>query len=84
MNRRKAELALLFNAGIWGVTFVLVKSALHEISPVLFLTLRFSVATVALLALCRRTLKWGGREARRVTLKMLAAGAMSGVFLFTG
>lgn len=84
MNRGKAELALLFNAGIWGVTFVLVKSALHEISPVLFLTMRFSVATVAVLALFGGTRKWRGRKAPRVTRKMLGAGAMIGVFLFTG
>jgi drug/metabolite transporter (DMT)-like permease len=45
VNRRKAELALLFNVVIWGTTFVLVKSALHEISPVLFLAIRFSLAT---------------------------------------
>lgn len=84
MNRRKAELALLFNVVIWGTTFVLVKSALHEISPVLFLAIRFSLATVALLALFRGTWKWRGTRAPRVTGKMLAAGAMIGVFLFTG
>ena len=53
MNRWKAELALVFNACLWGATFVLVKSALHEISPVLFLAMRFSLATVALVVLFR-------------------------------
>ncbi len=84
MNRSKAELALLFNAGIWGITFVLVKSALHGISPVLFLAMRFSVATAALLALFLLTWKPAAPEAPRVTGKMLAAGAMIGVFLFIG
>ena len=84
MSRGKAELALLFNVVIWGVTFVLVKRALHEISPVLFLAMRFSLATVALMALFRGTRKWGVPEAPRVTRKMLAAGAMIGVFLFAG
>jgi len=79
VNRRKAELALLFNAVIWGTTFVLVKSALHQISPVLFLALRFSLATVALMLLFRAAGKW-----RAVTGKMLAAGSMIGVFLFAG
>jgi drug/metabolite transporter (DMT)-like permease len=84
VNRRNAELALLLNAILWGTTFVLVKSALHEISPVLFLALRFSLATVALLALFRRA--WLGRspKAPRVTRKMLAAGGMIGIFLFAG
>ena len=91
MNRRKAELALLFNAVIWGTTFVLVKSALHEISPVLFLAIRFSLATVALAGLFLGAGKWrsAGRprvtgKRPRVTLKMLAAGSMIGVFLFAG
>ena len=79
MNRRKAELALLLNAVIWGTTFVLVKSALGRISPVLFLAIRFSLATVALMLLFRGAGKW-----RAVTGKMLAAGSMIGVFLFAG
>ncbi len=84
MNRRNADLALLFNAVLWGTTFVLVKSALNEISPVLFLALRFSLATVALLALFRGA--WLGRspKAPRVTAKKLAAGGMIGIFLFAG
>jgi drug/metabolite transporter (DMT)-like permease len=84
VNRWKAELALGFNAVIWGTTFVLVKGALHHVSPVLFLVMRFSVATVALLALFRG--RWKGRapDAPRVTGKTVATGAMIGVFLFAG
>ncbi|MEO8373218.1 MAG: DMT family transporter, partial [Candidatus Solibacter sp.] len=82
MDRRKADLALLFNALIWGTTFVLVKSSLAKISPVLFLALRFSLATVAL------ALFFGGRWKRsgkaRPTAKMLAAGSLVGIFLFLG
>jgi drug/metabolite transporter (DMT)-like permease len=84
VNRRKAELALLFNAIIWGTTFVLVKSALHEISPVLFLAIRFSLATAALLATFRGAWLGWDPKAARVTGKMLAAGAMIGIFLFAG
>jgi len=79
VNRRKAELALLFNVVIWGTTFVLVKSALRQISPVLFLAIRFSLATVALMLLFR-----GAGKCRVVTGKMLAAGSMIGIFLFAG
>ena len=82
MNRSKAELALLCNVVVWGATFVLVKSALREISPVLFLALRFSLATVALVALFGWKLRTP--SAPRVTGKMLAAGGMIGVFLFGG
>ncbi len=45
---RAAELALLCNVFVWGATFVLVKSALDDISSILFLVLRFGLATVAL------------------------------------
>ena len=84
MNRGKADLALLFNAILWGTTFVLVKSALHSISPVLFLAIRFSLATVALTAVFRGRRLWRAPKARRVTGNMLAAGAMIGIFLFSG
>ena len=84
MSRWKAELALGFNAVIWGTTFVLVKSALHQVSPLLFLALRFSVATLALGVLFRA--RWRGRapDAPRVTWQMVAAGFMVGLFLFAG
>ena len=67
MNRWKAELALAFNAVIWGTTFVLVKGALHQISPVLFLVMRFSLATVALAVLFGGRWKRRTRQAPRVT-----------------
>ena len=85
MNRRKAELALLFNVVIWGVTFVLVKRALHEISPVLFLAMRFSLAALALVAVFGVRLRpAAGWQAKACPTKMLAAGSMIGLFLFAG
>src|SRR4030088_213393 len=44
----RADLALALVAMVWGGTFVLVKDALEDVSPVLFLGLRFSAATIAL------------------------------------
>src|ERR1019366_8524555 len=82
LSRWKAELALGFNAVIWGTTFVLVKSALHQVSPLLFLASRFSVATVALAVMFRG--RWRAPDAPRVTVQMVAAGAMIGLFLFAG
>src|SRR6516225_3711044 len=49
----KADLALLGNAVIWGATFVLVKDALSDASPVLFVAVRFTIAALVLMALYR-------------------------------
>ncbi|HRI47028.1 MAG TPA: DMT family transporter, partial [Ignavibacteriaceae bacterium] len=45
----KAEAFLLLNTLIWGGTFVVVKNALNDVSPSLFVTIRFSIATLLLL-----------------------------------
>jgi len=45
----KGELALLFTTVIWGGTFAIVKSALSSISPMMFLSFRFSIATLIFL-----------------------------------
>ena len=48
MNRRRAaEAALIFNTLVWGSTFVLVKTALLDVSPIFFIALRFTLATGA-------------------------------------
>jgi drug/metabolite transporter (DMT)-like permease len=78
MSRTRAELALAANAAIWGATFVLVKEALGGITPALFLAARFSLATAALLLLFRGIWK------RPVPWKSLAAGALTGMFLYLG
>jgi drug/metabolite transporter (DMT)-like permease len=78
VTRTRAELALVANAGIWGATFVLVKEALGGISPALFLALRFSLATAALLVLFRGV--WKGP----VSWKSLAGGGLTGLFLYSG
>lgn len=60
MTRRRAELALAGITFLWGATFVLVKSALADISTILFLTLRFGVAALALLAIYYQKLRREG------------------------
>ncbi|MEP6715381.1 MAG: DMT family transporter [Terriglobia bacterium] len=47
-SRSKAELGLVAVTIIWGTTFVLVKYALQDVSPVVFLALRFSIAALLL------------------------------------
>ena len=80
-GRPRAEAALLFNTVLWGATFVLVKQALTSVSPLLFLAMRFSLATAALLPLLLRTRRQAGR---RSALREWAAGALCGTFLFSG
>ena len=54
MNRRRAaEAALIFNTLVWGSTFVLVRTALVDVSPILFIALRFNVSTPSCLNLPR-------------------------------
>lgn len=78
-RQRVAEAALVVNTMVWGATFVLVKAALASVSPVLFLALRFALATAALLVVFRRA-----RPAPGGYRKALFAGALTGTFLFAG
>jgi drug/metabolite transporter (DMT)-like permease len=52
--RLRADLALVFIAFIWGATFVVIKEALADVSSLLFLTLRFTLAAVLLAVYFRR------------------------------
>jgi drug/metabolite transporter (DMT)-like permease len=81
-RRNAAELALVFNTLVWGATFILVKSALGGISPLLFLALRFSLATVALALFFRKPL--GHKAHSRGAWKGAGAGVLVGSFLFLG
>jgi drug/metabolite transporter (DMT)-like permease len=78
-GRKVAEAALVANTAIWGATFVLVKGALADISPLLFLTLRFWLATVALMVFFRR--RW---RPAAVPVRHIFAGMLVGAFLFAG
>ena len=79
MNRRLADMALAGNTLIWGATFTVVKSALRDISPALFLVLRFSLATAVRAALWLGG--WGGRKADR---RSMTGGILTGFLLFAG
>lgn len=70
------DLSLIGIALIWGSTFVLVKQALADVSTLLFLTLRFSVATLALVLIFRKQLRGG--------LSSIRPGLLAGVFLSAG
>jgi drug/metabolite transporter (DMT)-like permease len=78
-SRRRAEVALVGITFVWGATFVVVKGALQDSSTLLFLALRFTLATVALAAAFRPL---PGRFDK--TKPILAGGVLAGVFLFSG
>ena len=78
-RQRLADLALAGNTLIWGATFVVVKSALTGISPLLFLALRFSLATAALALLFARPL-----VQRPPAVRDLRAGVLVGSLLLAG
>ena len=77
MKKYFGEGALLFNTLIWGGTFALIKSAFEDISPSLFLALRFSIATLLLLPFIFKVL-------RNVNKQTIVAGSILGIFYFTG
>jgi drug/metabolite transporter (DMT)-like permease len=74
-----ALLAMLFVVMIWGATFIIVQEALGDASTLLFLALRFGLATVVLAA------AFAGRYSGFPAVKRsMAAGAFAGIALFSG
>ena len=51
MKRHNAELLLVAVTILWGGTFAVVKTAMVDVSPSMFVLLRFAIATVVALAL---------------------------------
>ncbi len=77
-SKLPATLALIAVSAIWGTTFTLVKSALEDASSLLFLTLRFGVATLSLWVAFR----WRGPL--RLNGTLACNGAILGLALFGG
>jgi len=74
---RIAESALFLNTVIWGGTFVLIKSALTDSSPMLFVTVRFAIATAVLLPLMYKSLL-------NVSKRQIIQGITLGFLLYLG
>ncbi|MBI2687404.1 MAG: DMT family transporter [Acidobacteria bacterium] len=55
----RADLTLAFIALIWGATFVLIKRALNDVTPIFYLAIRFSLAAVLLAAFFHRRIRLG-------------------------
>src|SRR5450432_1305406 len=73
----RAHLLLLAVAALWGATFVLVKDALRDISPLLFNLIRMALAALCLAVVYRRHL-------RRIDARALRGGAVVGFYLAAG
>ena len=71
----KSELAILGVTIVWGATFVIVKSALADVSTLLFLTLRFLLASAVLALVYRGSLR---RDRMASSAK---PGLLAGLFL---
>ncbi len=72
-----AHILLLAVVFVWGSTFVLVKDALQDASPLLFNLLRMTLAFVALAIV-------NHRQFRHITRHALASGLIVGLFLAAG
>src|SRR5947209_17884936 len=73
----KAHILLVLVTLAWGATFVVVKNALADASPLLFNALRMALAAVAMLLVY-------GRQMARVSAGALRMGAAVGVLLWIG
>ncbi len=68
-------LALLFITLIWGSTFALIKVALDSIGPFYFLAIRFSLASIVMLIIFRKSFR---------EHKIHFGYILAGIFLFLG
>jgi drug/metabolite transporter (DMT)-like permease len=72
-----AHILLLAVVAVWGATFVLVKDAIQDASPLLFNLLRMTLAFIALAVINHRHL-------RNITPAALISGSIVGLFLAAG
>jgi drug/metabolite transporter (DMT)-like permease len=72
-----AHILLLAVVFVWGATFVLVKDALLDASPLLFNLLRMTLAFIVLVVVNRRQL-------RHINRRALISGLIVGLFLGAG
>ena len=79
-RRLQADLWILLLSAIWGCTFVVVKGALEDVSPLLFMTLRFAIATPLVFILVPR----GSLTGRSTLGGALIGGIVTGLLLFSG
>ncbi len=76
-SRLKSELFLALATVIWGGTFAIIKTGLHDVSPLLFVAIRFFLAFLFFLPLCIR-------RRGEITAGTLKAGFILGITMFAG
>jgi len=67
----------MLNTLIWGATFVIIKSALEDISPLLFISVRFLFATLLLIP-------YGIKYLKGIDKQALIGGILLGLLYFIG
>lgn len=72
---RQAELSLIAITVIWGLTFSMVKETLDSMPPFVFMSYRFILALLVMLAVC-------GKRLRNIDRGTTLAGILLGVFLY--
>lgn len=77
MKKYLPETFLMLNTLIWGATFVIIKSALTDISPLLFISIRFCFATLILLPFTFKIF-------RGINKETLLGGFFLGLLYFIG
>lgn len=73
----RAEWFLFATTFIWGGTFVIIKEGLADLSPLLMVSIRFSLATLLLLPFCMKILFRADRKA-------ILWGGLLGLLIFAG
>jgi drug/metabolite transporter (DMT)-like permease len=77
LKKYTGESALLFTTVIWGGTFAIIKTALGSISPMMFLSFRFSIASILFLPFVIGRLK-------RLDIASIKGGLILGFLYFGG
>src|SRR2546426_12741856 len=76
VTQRRADLLLITAAAVWGVSFVVVKEVLAVSSPLLFVAMRFTLATLVLAPFVGLRQRFSAVELRAGILltRLLASG----------
>lgn len=77
MDKYKGETALLIATFIWGATFTIIKYALQDASPLVFISLRFLLAGLILSPFLFK-------EVKNISKTVLLGGMLLGVLYFLG
>ncbi len=77
MKKYFGETALFSMTIVWGATFALMKDAFTDISPALFVGIRFTLATLLIIPFTFKRLK-------SINKQTFIAGSILGVFYFSG